>query len=475
MMSLAIFLDARILFELENEEYVPCSRAISLFETMLDVLEAKYQVLHIIFINIVDDVPYSDLGAKIWKHKINVLLPEEKDQMEAVIQKLKYSSSVVLGPVWTEFPSFLIFCHSFHSVHKEAIIRHLCFAFPKPFDKEPLIISHRGNTFGPHSSKENSIDAMQHCFELNFGIELDLHSNKLFGHDQGENKISFSYIHQNQARTFIHAKSGDALQFALDQGFHCFSHDQDDYVLTSQNYIWRYPRSGLKVTNRTIIVLPENDPTLTDADFRKCAGVCTDFPILFRFYLSYPSCDYIWYQGLVLERRYNRLPFSPCSARIQNDPSFVLYSFARASQKLRDLYETIRFHFPEAFPRIFTDKTQKGMYVEFFTLKNTACYTEEDMRKHLSLEKFIDCDNSIIFHRVIAIENDLVLVGYPSMAVLALEARCAEIFNQNKNDQTTFHMILVKFREKKPTDEAIERITEHLPIVVSFPFLCVRS
>ena len=41
----------------------------------------------------------------------------------------------------------------------------------------------------------------------------------------------------------------------VNKTIHCFSHDKDDVVLTSQNWLWVYPNK--KLTENSICVLPE--------------------------------------------------------------------------------------------------------------------------------------------------------------------------------------------------------------------------
>ena len=59
-------------------------------------------------------------------------------------------------------------------------------------------------------------------------------------------------------------------------GYNYFWHQEDDYTLTSKNFIWAYPRK--LYTPNTVIVMPEwgnmSYDSLRDAD---CYGVCSDY------------------------------------------------------------------------------------------------------------------------------------------------------------------------------------------------------
>jgi len=52
---------------------------------------------------------------------------------------------------------------------------------------------------------------------------------------------------------------------------HYFWHQEDDYTITSEGYIWTYP--GKKLFNKSICVLPETH----DYKNLNCLGICSDF------------------------------------------------------------------------------------------------------------------------------------------------------------------------------------------------------
>ena len=54
-----------------------------------------------------------------------------------------------------------------------------------------------------------------------------------------------------------------------------FWHQEDDYTLTSNGFIWTYP--GKVLTDNSVMVLPEwNNPTLENLDYN-CHAICTDY------------------------------------------------------------------------------------------------------------------------------------------------------------------------------------------------------
>jgi hypothetical protein len=136
-----------------------------------------------------------------------------------------------------------------------------------------VIISHRGNLQGPCDS-ENTVKIFETCFEKGFEVEADVWSieNKYFlGHDKPAEQVDKSFLRNNSV--WCHAKNLTALFNMLNDGIHCFWHDQDKFTLTSNNFIWTYPNNN--ITLKSVIV---TNKMPTDI----CFGVCTDYPIRLR-------------------------------------------------------------------------------------------------------------------------------------------------------------------------------------------------
>jgi hypothetical protein len=151
--------------------------------------------------------------------------------------------------------------------------------------KEMIIISHRGNLTGPHSSKENSIESIENAIQHGFHVEIDLwvtDEGTFLGHDIPEYKTNLDFLETQAKHLWIHCKNIGALDLCIQHKMRCFAHDKDDAVLTAYpSLIWRYPRKLLPITNQTIIVLPESCDA-TNEDLSRCFGVCTDFPLAYR-------------------------------------------------------------------------------------------------------------------------------------------------------------------------------------------------
>jgi len=117
-------------------------------------------------------------------------------------------------------------------------------------------IAHRGNINGP-SHKENQTSYLMDAVNAGYDVEFDLWKiNDLLwlGHNGPEYLIKETFLLDIGHAAWIHCKNLDALHF-LNTTFpqlNYFWHQEDDYTLTSQGFIWAYP--GKESTDRTVLV-----------------------------------------------------------------------------------------------------------------------------------------------------------------------------------------------------------------------------
>ena len=140
-----------------------------------------------------------------------------------------------------------------------------------------ILIAHRGNTNGPDPSRENHPDYIDEAIGMGFDVEVDVRvidGTIWLGHDDPQYQVPSQFLHDRGSKLWCHAKNLAALQFLLKNGLHVFSHDNDDYIITSKGFIWAYP--GKPVNEDTICVMPERASYTVDALLR-CRGVCSDF------------------------------------------------------------------------------------------------------------------------------------------------------------------------------------------------------
>lgn len=138
------------------------------------------------------------------------------------------------------------------------------------------LIAHRGNTEGPDPTMENRPEYIDLAVAKGFDVEIDVwvvDGDVWLGHDGPQYKVPVQFLYERAAILWCHAKNLAALQFLLKIDLHVFSHDNDDYILTSKGCIWAYP--GKPITNDTICVMPER-ASYSHEELRNCRGICSD-------------------------------------------------------------------------------------------------------------------------------------------------------------------------------------------------------
>mgnify|MGYP001254935670 FL=1 len=134
------------------------------------------------------------------------------------------------------------------------------------------LISHRGNLDGPRIDLENSPEYINNALSHGYDVEIDVRFiNGFFylGHDRAEHKIEKNFLQTEGL--WCHAKNIEALEELRKLNCVYFWHENDDYTLTSNGFIWAYP--GKKLTKNSICVLPEK----VEYSEINCAGICSDF------------------------------------------------------------------------------------------------------------------------------------------------------------------------------------------------------
>lgn len=142
-----------------------------------------------------------------------------------------------------------------------------------------ILISHRGNLLGKKPELENTPVYIDAALAQGFKCEVDVYSydDKLYlGHDHAKIETSVDYLQQDGI--IAHAKNLNALSAMLQVNIHCFYHHNDDYTLTSRNWIWAFPGKPGTLEHPCIAVLPENYTT----DVTNFDGVCSDFIAQFK-------------------------------------------------------------------------------------------------------------------------------------------------------------------------------------------------
>ena len=143
-----------------------------------------------------------------------------------------------------------------------------------------IYIAHRGLFNGPSKTSENHPNQIAKALKLGFHVEVDIwYVNKklLLGHDEPKYPIDDNFI--DPRKFWIHCKNVEALHYFathISEKYNYFWHENDQYTLTSKDYIWTYP--GKTLTDKSIMVMPEHtDYTLLNTKDVKCYGICSDY------------------------------------------------------------------------------------------------------------------------------------------------------------------------------------------------------
>jgi len=134
-----------------------------------------------------------------------------------------------------------------------------------------ILISHRGNISGADPASENSPLYIKSALDKGLNVEVDVWLKRgvwHLGHDFPQYQIKESFL--RNPRLWCHAKNVEALFKLTKLRIHCFWHQEDDVVLTSEGYLWTYP--GKPLTPNSICLFPER----TSQDFSATAGICSD-------------------------------------------------------------------------------------------------------------------------------------------------------------------------------------------------------
>lgn len=136
-------------------------------------------------------------------------------------------------------------------------------------------ISHRGNLTGADPDRENSLEAISQAINKGYEVEVDIWRDNrgafYTGHDKPVYKIDLGLVKTWIPKIWFHAKNLYALETLLSmKDIRIFWHQQDQYTLTSNGYIWTYPNEP--VCNRSIIVC--ND--ICSYPQGSISGICSD-------------------------------------------------------------------------------------------------------------------------------------------------------------------------------------------------------
>lgn len=139
-------------------------------------------------------------------------------------------------------------------------------------------IAHRGNTNGPNEELENSPQHLYSALDKGFDIEVDVwivDGQMYFGHDKPQHgPVKFSTLVDIAEHAWFHCKNFDALNFFASNNyqFKFFWHQDDDFTITSNGYIWSLPSKSYGPNSIVVDSPLEGGPYPDDL-----AGICSDW------------------------------------------------------------------------------------------------------------------------------------------------------------------------------------------------------
>ena len=145
-------------------------------------------------------------------------------------------------------------------------------------------ISHRGNLKGRDPDRENSPDYIDEAIVQGFDVEIDIwkiDDKYLLGHDEPQYAIDLNWLLDRSDNLWCHSKNLNALhELVHNAQLNTFWHQEDDYTLTTHNFIWSYPNKEIKEFSFRQIILLFN--WTYDEIKIPHGGICSDEIILYK-------------------------------------------------------------------------------------------------------------------------------------------------------------------------------------------------
>jgi hypothetical protein len=138
-------------------------------------------------------------------------------------------------------------------------------------------IAHRANRNGSNPHGENNPIDIGVAIAVGYDVEIDVwvvETEVYLGHDKPTHLVDETFLEDVKDEAWFHCKNIEALNYFAHHmpDAKYFWHQNDDYTLTSNGYIWTYP--GKEITDKSIIVLTEPEDL---SKYEDAYGVCTDY------------------------------------------------------------------------------------------------------------------------------------------------------------------------------------------------------
>lgn len=149
------------------------------------------------------------------------------------------------------------------------------------------LISHRGNLFGSNKELENNPNQIDNVISMGYNCEIDIWDKDgifYLGHDEPKYKISITDLMEWKKYIWIHSKNRESFEWLLqdkieDGDFNFFWHENDNFTMTSKNFMWCYPSK--QIYSYGINVMPELN-NISKENLSNCLGICSDFINIYK-------------------------------------------------------------------------------------------------------------------------------------------------------------------------------------------------
>lgn len=141
-----------------------------------------------------------------------------------------------------------------------------------------ILISHRGNITGSLPEKENRPSYIDCAIQLGYQVEVDLrfiNGEFWLGHDYPQYKINIEWMKLRKDNLWFHCKDLESSIKLLNHDLMFFCHYQDEFTLTSNNYIWVH-NLNCTINDKCIIPLLSKEDILSYSN-NTPYGICTDY------------------------------------------------------------------------------------------------------------------------------------------------------------------------------------------------------
>lgn len=111
---------------------------------------------------------------------------------------------------------------------------------------------------------------------MGYDVELDLwcvDGAFYLGHDEPKFEVTLDWIVSRKERAWVHCKNLRAVDQIFGSDINWFSHQDDDFAITSEGYLWCYPGKVMRSAPFVLLDFGSRAPQIR----KNVVGVCADY------------------------------------------------------------------------------------------------------------------------------------------------------------------------------------------------------